>query len=353
MVSDEILSSAKILIVDDDVALLSLYQTVLKTAGFTNLHATSDPRGVLARFVEDEPDLLILDIRMPHINGLQLLQLLQSNSRAGVSLPILVVTASATQENRHGALVGGAVEFIEKPFHIGDFLLLVRNLLKLHLAVREVQLQNRALVQQLVERTEELAQYQADLKEAQLEVIARLARAGEQRDDDTGQHTQRVALISGLIAQGLGLDQGCVELIQRAAPLHDVGKIGIPDSILLKPGKLTNEEFGCMQRHCQFGSDLLAGGRSDLVQLAERIALSHHEKWNGRGYPFGLAGQSIPIEGRILAVADVFDALTHERPYKRAWPVAEAVAEIKAQAGQQFDPAAVEAFLALPHAELL
>ncbi|MDF2440034.1 MAG: cyclic di-GMP phosphodiesterase, partial [Abditibacteriota bacterium] len=183
--------------------------------------------------------------------------------------------------------------------------------------------------------------------------IARLARAGEQHDDETGKHTVRVAVTAGLIAQALGLGADRIEIIQRAAPLHDVGKIGVSDSILLKPGRLTEEEFRCMQQHSKIGSELLSGGRSEIVQLAECIALNHHEKWNGCGYPQGLEGENIPIEGRIVAVADVFDALTHERPYKKAWSIDDAKNEISRQAGQQFDPKVVASFLQLPHQELV
>ena len=192
-----------------------------------------------------------------------------------------------------------------------------------------------------------------ELRESQIEILTRLARAAEFRDDDTGQHTQRVARTSALLARKLNLPLEQIELIQQAAPLHDVGKISIPDSILLKPSKLTDEEFTIMKSHAAAGAALLSDGHSDVVRVAERIAGSHHERWDGRGYPNQLADEAIPIEGRILTVADVFDALTHERPYKKAWPVAEAVAEIKRQSGHQFDPDIVEAFLHLPHNDLL
>jgi putative two-component system response regulator len=202
------------------------------------------------------------------------------------------------------------------------------------------------LEQRVLERTEELAQ-------SQIEILSRLARAAEFRDDDTGQHTQRVGHTSSLLAQALGLPAEQVELIRQAAPLHDVGKIAISDLILLKPGKLTDEEFATMKTHAALGATLLSDGHSDVVQLAERIAGSHHERWDGNGYPQRLAGEQIPLEGRILAIADVFDALTHERPYKKAWPVAEAVAEITRQSGRQFDPQVIAAFLTLPHEDLL
>jgi putative two-component system response regulator len=353
MVPYDFLWSAKILIVDDDENTLSLCKTLLRTAGYTNITTALDSRQALAHFVEEDPDIVILDVLMPHLNGFQLLELLQRSAPEGLSLPILMMTALPSPAMHHMALAGGAVDLIVKPFPIEDFVLRVRNLLKIRLAFRDVQQQNQVLFEELLHRADELADYQLELNEAQLEVIARLAHAGEQRDDQTGKHTQRVAVTSGLIGQLLGFSAGKVEVLQRAAPLHDVGKIGVPDSILLKPGRLSNEEIDLMQRHCGMGSDLLSGGRSEILQLAEGIALSHHEKWDGRGYPLGLQGESIPIESRILAVADVFDALTHERPYKNAWSIAEAKDEICRQAGQQFDPQVVEAFLQLSHQDLI
>jgi PAS domain S-box-containing protein/putative nucleotidyltransferase with HDIG domain len=209
-------------------------------------------------------------------------------------------------------------------------------------AKRQVEDVNRHLEERVRERTQELA-------ESQLEILTRLARAAEYRDDDTGQHTQRVAKMAAAVAERMGLSDDNVELIRQAAPLHDVGKIAVSDLILLKPGKLTDEEFQIMQGHAGRGAAILSDGRSEVIRLAERIARSHHERWDGRGYPGGLRGSEIPIEGRILSVADVFDALTHERPYKKAWPCSEAVAEIVKQRGQQFNPAVVDAFLSLDH----
>lgn len=193
----------------------------------------------------------------------------------------------------------------------------------------------------------------ADLASSQIEILSRLARAAEFRDDDTGQHTQRVARTAALLAESLGLPAEQAVRIRQAAPLHDVGKIAISDRILLKPGRLSDEELVTMKTHATIGAALLSNGRSEIVQMAERIAGSHHERWDGRGYPQQLTGEQIPLEGRILALADVFDALTHERPYKKAWPVAEAVAEIARQRGRQFDPQVVEVFLTLPHEELV
>ncbi len=347
------MTTARIMVVDDDLDMLKLYSSILRSAGYGNVQTTSDPRGVLALYIEFDPDILVLDIMMPHLDGFQLLKILQNSAANSRPLPILMATAYPTSQNRYEALSQGAVEMISKPFDCAEFLFRVRNLLQIRLALRDAEEQTHALFQELLDRTDELSHYQLELKEAQLEVIARLARAGEQHDDETGQHTQRVAVTAGLLAAGLGLDDGEVEIIQRAAPLHDVGKIGVPDSILLKPGRLTEQERKIMQRHCLGGAGLLAGGRSEIVQRAEVIALSHHEKWNGQGYPLGLAGEDIPLEGRILAVADVFDALTHARPYKDAWTHEDAVQEIQNQSGAHFDPKIVNSFLELSHAELV
>ena len=352
-VLDELQSSARILIVDDDRSMIALYSSLLKSAGYLNVRSTPDPRGVLALFVEFDPDLLILDVMMPHLTGLQLLGILQHDSKGSLALPILVATAYPSPEVRYSALSQGAVEFLEKPFDAVEFVLRVRNLLQIRLAVRDVEAQTSALFQELLDRTDELSQSQLELKETQMEVIARLAQAAEQHDDETGMHTQRVAITTGLIALRMGLGDDEVEIIHRAAPLHDVGKIGVPDSILRKPGKLTSEEHAVMRRHCSSGAGLLAGGRSDIVQKAECIALSHHEKWNGTGYPKGLQAEQIPLEGRIVAVADVFDALTHVRPYKEAWSVGDALKEIQLQSGEHFDPEVVASFLELPHDDLI
>jgi putative two-component system response regulator len=201
----------------------------------------------------------------------------------------------------------------------------------------QIQSQNQLLEAKVRERTREL-------EAAQIEIIERLARAAEFRDDNTGQHTERVGQMAALLARELGLPDAQVSLIRRAAPLHDVGKIGIPDSILLKLGKLTAAEFELVKTHTTIGARILSGSRFPLLRLAEEIAFSHHEQWDGRGYA-GLVGDTIPLAGRIVTVADVFDALTQKRPYKAAWPVEEAVAEIARQRGRQFDPQVVDAFL--------
>jgi len=345
MILLEDLLHAKILIVDDDVENVHMLTDVLQYAGFKHIKTASDPRGVLALFVEFEPDLILLDLSMPHISGFELLAMMRPMIHDIDYVPVMVITGEHGFDARHKALSGGASDLLTKPYIVDEVLVRTTNLLRLRF--RHVQLHEKVR-----ERTEELEQSQLELKEAQLETILRLARAGEHRDDDTGRHTQRVGLICSMIAQTVGWPHHEIQLFQFAAPLHDVGKIGIPDSILLKPGKYTEVERKVMQRHCIVGAELLSGGHSDTLRAAESIALTHHEWWNGNGYPRRLEKDAIPIEGRIVAVADVFDALVHERPYKQAWPVEVALKEIQAQAGKQFDPEIVDAFLSLSPGDL-
>lgn len=215
-----------------------------------------------------------------------------------------------------------------------------------HQAEEALQNQSDLLERRVRDRTEAL-------EESRLETLQRLAIAAEYRDDDTHQHTERVGRAAALLARQLGLPDETVALIRRAAPLHDIGKVGISDSILLKPGKLTPAEFEVMQAHVDIGAKILANGKFTVLRLAQEIALTHHERWDGNGYQRGLRGEAIPLPGRIVAVADVFDALTHDRPYKQAWPLDEAVAEITGLAGAQFDPRVVEAFADLDHHRLL
>ena len=218
----------------------------------------------------------------------------------------------------------------------------VRNLMEAHLALRFTHEQQQVLQEIVRERT-------AKLNQIRLQVVRRLGRAAEYRDNETGNHILRMSKISALLATRIGWAAEDCELMLHASPMHDIGKIGIPDHILLKPGRLTPEEWEVMKTHVQIGADILSDSDTDLLVLGRSIALSHHEKWDGSGYPYGLAGQDIPMEGRIVAMADVFDALTSERPYKQAWPVELAVEYMKNQAGTHFDPALLPVFLdALP-----
>lgn len=332
--------NAKILIVDDDLSNVLLLEQVLKRAGYNQLKGISNSLDVLPLYATFEPDLLLLDLHMPQLSGFTILEQLQQLIPPNSYFPILVLTADVTRQTKQRALRLGAKDYVTKPIDRIEVLLRIRNLLETRFLHLQLQQQNQLLEEKVMERTQEL-------EDAKLELLERLALAAEYRDYETGQHTQRVGHTSALLAERLGLAAREVEFIRQAAPLHDVGKIGISDTILLKAGKLTKPEFEQIKTHTIIGSRILAGSRFPILQIGEQIALTHHERWDGSGYPNGLKGQEIPLVGRIVAVADVLDALTHERPYKRAWSLQEAIAEITRQRGKQFDPHVVDAFLEL------
>jgi putative two-component system response regulator len=327
---------ARILVVDDEPTNVQLMERILDRAGYGNITSTSDPESVLALVDELEPDLLLLDLMMPRVDGFEIMGSLRASAR---EVPVLVLTADATQEVKRRALRAGARDFLTKPFDVDEVLLRIANMLDIRFLTVRLTDQNAALEDRVRERTHEL-------EESHIEMFERLALAAEYRDDDTGQHTRRVGRMAALLAQELGLEIDLVRRLERSAGLHDVGKIGVPDSILLAPRKLTPEEFEVVKTHTVIGAKILSGSRSPLMIMSEEVAWSHHERWDGRGYA-GIAAEEIPLVGRITTVADVFDALTHERPYKQAWPLDEAVAEIRSQRGQQFDPRVVDAFVAI------
>jgi putative two-component system response regulator len=344
---------------------------------------------------EHRPTLVLSDIMMPGMDGYELCRHIKADADLK-DVPVILLTSLSDPKDIIEGLNCGADNFIAKPYEEELLLFHINGLLKqrqldedargtpngvpnngnnefelffqgqkhvltaersqivnLLLATYETVAQkNIELDRAKRELEERIRERTRALEESQIETLERLARAAEFRDDDTGRHTYRVGRRSALLAKVLGLPRSQVEFIRRAAPLHDIGKIGIPDDILLKPGKLTPNEFTVMKTHASIGASLLSGGQSDLVQLAESIAHTHHERWDGTGYPRELKEKEIPIEGRILAVVDVFDALIHVRPYKKAWPMDEALHEIKRQSGRQFDPLVVEAFLTLSHDEL-
>ncbi len=332
------LMSSRIMVVDDDPQNLRYLTRILADAGYGALRVTSEPRQVLAIFAEFRPDLILLDLHMPEMDGFEIMEALRPWIPEESYLPILVLTGDGSLENKERALAAGAMDFLTKPFNATEARLRIRNLL----ATRQLHLQLQDHNQLLEARVEERT---AELERARVEILERLARAAEYRDDDTGEHTRRVGELSAALARVLGCPEDEVQLIARAAPLHDIGKIGIPDAVLLKPGKLTPEEFDVMRTHAAIGARILSGSDVPLLRLAAAISISHHERWDGSGYPEGIAGEGIPLVGRIVAVSDIYDALTHSRPYKPAWPVEDALAEIRAQAGLQLDPGVVEAFL--------
>jgi len=334
------LNEAKILIVDDTLANVRLLECILNNVGYTRLISTTNPAQVAGIYTELQPDLILLDLRMPQLDGFAVMRQLEKLIPDENYVPILMLTADASPEAKQRALSAGAKDFLTKPFDPVEVVLRIKNLLETRLLHNHLQQHNETLEAMVRARTQ-------DLEQAQLEVLERLARAAEYRDDDTGQHTQRVGQLAALLGQELGLTHDEVVLLRRAAPLHDVGKIGISDTVLLKPGRLTAEEFAHMQAHTTIGANILSGSGFPVLQLAEEIALTHHERWDGAGYPHGLAGTEIPLPGRIVAVADVFDALTHNRPYKRAWSIEEARTEIAQQKGRQFDPDVVQAFVSI------
>jgi putative two-component system response regulator len=335
--------NARILIVDDEPGNVEVLRRLLERSGFHRLETTTDAREAASLYVRVRPDLILLDLHMPELDGLAVMDELNEIAEASY-LPILVLTGDITPEARREALSRGAKDFVSKPFDPDEVLLRIRTLLETRFLYLQIQSHNQMLEAKVRERTREL-------EGAQIEIIERLARAAEFRDDNTGQHTERVGQMAALLARQLGLPDMQVALIRRAAPLHDVGKIGVPDTILLKLGRLTAEEFAVVRTHTTIGARILSGSRFPILRLAEEIAFNHHERWDGDGYA-GIAGDAIPLAGRIVAVADVFDALTQKRPYKPAWPVEEALAEIDRQRGRMFDPALVDVFLRVIEGEL-
>ena len=336
MWTDEI-EGARILIVDDEPANVRLLERVLEKLGYDNARGVTDSREVADLITAFDPDLILLDLHMPHLDGYQVLEHLRER-KSSEYLPVLAVTADVNPETRVRALAAGANDFLTKPVEPSEVGLRVRHLLATRFMTLELQDQTEMLEQKIRART-------FDLEEAQIEIMERLARAAEYRDDNTGAHTFRVGHNAAELAAVAGMSSQEVELIRTAAPLHDVGKIGIPDSILLKPGPLTDEEFAIMKPHTVIGANILSGSRFRVLQLAEQIAMAHHEQWSGGGYPHGIAGEQIPIAARIVSIVDTFDALTHERPYKDAWPADKALAVIREGAGTRYDPRLTELFI--------
>jgi len=329
------LPESKILVIDDNIQNIHLSVRVLEWAGYGNIRTVLDPTTALDVFREYNPDLVILDLHMPKTDGFQVLADIREFY---AYVPVLVFTADGTAEAKKRALELGASDFLTKPGDATEILLRVNNFLQLRKQQQEIEQYNRTLEQRVFERT-------SDLVHSRKETLDCLAAACDYRDDQTGQHTKRVGELSAAIAQAMGLNSTTVDVIRHAAPLHDIGKIGVSDNILLKPGRLEDHEFEQMKLHTFIGAEILAHAESPILSLAREIALYHHERWDGKGYLEGLSGEDIPLSARIVAVADAYDAMTSHRPYQQARSKEDAVKEIKRCSGSQFDPKVVEAFL--------
>jgi putative two-component system response regulator len=314
--TDYMTQQAKILIVDDEPLNLKVLKQVLQDD--YRLSFAKNGVDALELVKKERPGLILLDVMMPGMTGFEVCRQLKSDPDTH-TIPVIFVTALADEADESEGFNAGGVDYINKPISPA----LVRARVKTHLSLVHID----------------------ELKNTHLELIQRLGRAAEFKDNETGMHVIRMSHVSGRIALEMGMDAGFAEQLVHAAPMHDIGKIGIPDHVLLKPGKLDDEELAIMRTHPQLGADILDKSNSQLIRLAHTVALYHHEKWDGSGYPFGLKGEEIPIEARIVAVADVFDALLSKRPYKEAWPVEKAVEEIKSQINRHFDPQVVAAML--------
>ncbi|MEK8131645.1 HD domain-containing phosphohydrolase [Paenibacillus filicis] len=331
---------SKLLIIDDQACNIMLLEHILSRAGFNQVESLLDPLELATRFADIQPDMVLLDMHMPGMDGLQVLRLIRETLAPDQYLPVLMLTADLTLEAKQRGLQAGVNDFLTKPYDRMEVVLRIQNLLKARMLHNQIQQHKSTLEKRVRDRTEEL-------KKAKNEILQLLGRAAEYRDDMTGRHTLRVGRLSELLAERLGLPEEHVQMVRRAAPLHDIGKIGIPDHILLKPGRFEAQEFERMKTHTLIGASILEESSFTLLQIAGIIARSHHEKWDGSGYPYGLKGEEIPIEARIVALADFYDALRHERPYKRAWTPEETMAEVKRQSGMHFDPQLVEVFVQL------
>ena len=328
----------KVLIIDDSDINLTLIKALVLKLGECEPILFENPLKALEWCQENVPDLVIVDYMMPEMDGLKFISAFRA-LHGRDEIPVLMITANDQKDIRYEALIGGANDFLIKPIDRVEFSARARNMLSLRTGQKFLADRAKHLATLVEERT-------SDIREREKELIFRMSRAAEFRDPETGAHIQRMAHYAQIIARGLDLGEAMQKLVLQAAPMHDVGKIGIPDYILLKPGKLTHEEFEVMKGHARIGHELLKDSGSEILRAGAEVAISHHEKFDGSGYPQGLKGSQIPLLGRIVAVADVFDALTSERPYKRAWSLEDACRFLEEGRGKHFDPLCVEAFLA-------
>ena len=336
---------AKILVVDDESENLRLMEASLLSLGYEVVLA-HDGEEALEKVRQTSPDAVLLDARMPGMDGFEAVKRLKVDEATRI-VPVIMMTVPQGMEDRLAALEAGADDLLTKPVDRAELRARIGSLLKVKAYNEYRHNYQKEIEAEVNKRTESLKQAFEKIKVASLDTIFRLSRAAEYKDEDTGEHIQRMSHYSTAIARKMGLSEEFLENILFAAPMHDVGKIGIPDAILQKPGKLDAADWGIMRQHTTMGAKILCGSSAEFMKLAEVIALTHHEKWDGRGYPQGFKGADIPLSGRIVALADVFDALTSKRPYKPPMPIEKAFAIIAEGRGSHFDPDVADAFFAI------
>ncbi|MBU4427577.1 MAG: two-component system response regulator [Proteobacteria bacterium] len=336
---------SKILVVDDEDRNLRVMEAFLIPLGYEVILAR-DGEEAFKKVQEIPPDVILLDVMMPKMDGFEVARRLKEKEETNI-IPIVMVTALKEVEDRIRALEAGADDFLSKPVDKTELKARVQSLLKVKAYNDHMRDYQKELESEVARRTQQLRRAFEKIKLASLDTIYRLSTAAEYKDEDTGAHVLRMSNYSAAVARKLGLNEKTVEAILYAAPMHDVGKIGTPDSILLKPGKLDPDEWEIMKQHSTNGGRILEGSDAGFIKLGEVIALTHHEKWDGSGYPKGLKGSKIPLVGRIVAIGDVFDALTSKRPYKEPFSLEKSYGIIKESKGTHFDPAVVDAFFAI------
>lgn len=344
--------SKHILVIEDDPMNNRLLTTILTRLGYIADGAFDGLSG-LAKVESSPPDLILLDLNLPGVDGYEVARRLKHSAKTRI-IPIVVVSSFAEVENRIKALDAGADDFLSKPIDQVELRARVQSLLKVKVYNDHMVSHQKILEEEVDKRTRQLRQAFDDLKtasekvkQAALDTTFRLAQAGEYKDAETGSHIKRMGYYTEAIAKAMALPPQDIEAILYAAPMHDIGKIGIPDRILLKPGPLDEQEWNFMKQHTIIGGNILSGSDSYVIQMAEQVALAHHEKWDGSGYPKGLKGLEISLWGRISAIADVFDALTTRRPYKEAFPLEYSLEILEKSRGAHFDPEVVDAFFSI------
>ena len=344
ILTDSEIFAARICAIDDEPANVLLLQRLMERIGYTNIVTFNDSKAGYEYVTTHELDLLLLDLQMPKMTGQEILEKLKPQNEESIFVPIMILTADATSATKRQSILLGAHDYLTKPFDAIEVALRVKNLIRTRLALKKL-----ALGETMAEPN---AHHRLRLQEREeLELVEKLGSTAECPQEDPKTHRDRVGDYSARIAAELGMAADFVHDIHYSAQLYDVGKIGISNDILLKPGKLTTEEFEAMKRHTEIGASILSGSNSAIMTMAEQIAFSHHERWDGRGYPCGLSELDIPLCGRIVSVVDVFDALTHDRSYKKAWTIEAALESIQANSGTQFDPSVVNAFMRVMAAE--